>query len=257
MKAAIHEKYGPPNVIEIKEVQKPTPKDHEVLIKVYAATFNRTDCAIVSAKPTIMRFTTGLIKPVNPISGTDFAGEIEAVGNCVTSFKVGDKVFGFNDSGLSSHAQYITISENKPLSLMPDDITYQQAAASIEGAHYAYNFINKTKLKSGDKVLVIGATGAIGSAAIQLALYWGSDITAVCKAEDFELLKSLGASKLIDYLEDDFTLTDERFNYVFDAVGKSSFLKCKPLLQPDGIYISSELGWKAQNIFFALMKPVI
>lgn len=257
MKAALHYRYGPPDVLEIREVKKPIPRDNEVLIRVYAATFNRTDCAIVSAKPFIMRFTTGVIKPVNPISGTDFAGDIEAVGDSVTAFKVSDKVFGFDDGGVSSHAHYMTISENKALGVMPDNISYEQAAASLEGFHYAYNFINKVNLNKGDNVLVIGATGAIGSAAVQLAAYYGADISGVCRGEDFELVKSLGAEKLFDYTVEDFTISNEKYNFIFDSVGKSSFLKCKPLLQPGGIYISSELGWLAQNIFFALMKPII
>ena len=257
MKAAIHERYGLPNVLETKEVNKPIPKDNEILVKVYAATLNRTDCAIISGKPDIIRLSEGLIKPANKFSGTDFAGEIEAVGSSVNTYKVGDRIFGFDDKGLKSHAQYITISENKPISVIPSDISYEQAVASLEGAHYANNFINKVDLHDGDKVLVNGATGAIGSAVVQLSKYFGATITAVCRGEDFDLVMSLGASKVIDYLKDDFTTTYERYNYVFDAVGKSSFLKCKPLLQTGGTYISSELGWMAQNVFFALLKPVI
>ncbi|PHQ59840.1 MAG: NAD(P)-dependent alcohol dehydrogenase, partial [Maribacter sp.] len=171
MKAAIYEKYGPPEVLQIKEIDKPVPKDHEILIKVHAATVNRTDCAMLRAKPFIMRFLTGILKPKNPILGTDFSGQIEAIGKNISTLKVGDKVFGFDDTGLSSHAQYLVISENKALSKIPDTINYEQAAASIEGAHYAYNFINKVQLKKGQKVLVNGASGAIGSAGVQLLKY--------------------------------------------------------------------------------------
>ncbi len=257
MKAAIHEKYGPPNVLYIRDVKEPTPKDNEVLIKVMATTFNRTDCAIISGKPDIMRLTKGLIKPVNQFSGTDFAGKIENIGDGVNSFKVGDKVFGFCDRGVCSHAQYMTISENKALAVMPDNTTFEQAAASTEGVHYAYNFINKVNINKGDKVLVIGATGAIGSAAIQLSKYYGADISAVCRRKDFNLVASLGANKLFDYSAEDFTSSNEKCNFVFDSVGRSSFLKCRPLLKPGGAYISSELGWMAQNVFFAIIKPVI
>ncbi len=204
-----------------------------------------------------MRFFTGLLKPNKPILGTDFAGKIEAVGKNVASFKVGDKVFGFDDGGLSSHAQYMTLSENKALATIPNNISYEEAAASMEGAHYAYNFLNKVNLKSGQKVLVNGATGAIGSAAVQLLKYFGANVTAVCSTKNLELVKSIGAKKVIDYTKEDFTKNNEKYNFIFDAVGKSSFTKCKPLLQSGGVYISSELGWMAQNLFFALITPII
>jgi NADPH:quinone reductase-like Zn-dependent oxidoreductase len=257
MNAAIYEKYGSPSVLKIKKVEKPTPKDTEVLIRVYATTVNRTDCAMLRAKPFIMRFFTGLLKPNKPILGTDFAGKIEAVGKDVKSLKIGDKVFGFDDGGLSSHAEYMTISEDNALTTMPENMTYEQAAASIEGAHYAYNFINKVNIKSGQKVLVNGATGAIGSAAVQLLKTFGANVTAVCNTKNIELVKSIGADKIIDYTKEDFTKSNEKYNFVFDAVGKSSFAKCKPLLESGGVYISSELGWMAQNPFFALITPII
>ena len=245
MKAIVHTKYGPPDVIELKDVEKPTPKDNEVLIRVFAATVNRTDCAILMAKPFIMRFVTGLFKPKSPITGTDFAGKVEAVGKGVASFKVGDKVFGFDDNGLGSHAKYMTISEDKPVTTIPNTIAYEQAAASVEGAHYAINFINKVNLENRHKVLVNGATGAIGSAAVQILKYYGVNVTAVCNTKNIELVKSLGASKVIDYTKEDFTKDEQKYNFVFDTVGKSSFAKCKPLLYPVGAYISSELGYMA------------
>ncbi|MES2732025.1 MAG: NAD(P)-dependent alcohol dehydrogenase [Bacteroidota bacterium] len=257
MKAAIYEKYGSPSVLQIKQVEKPIPKDNEVLIRVYATTVNRTDCAMLRAKPFIMRFFTGLLKPNKPILGTDFAGKIEVVGKDVTLFKVGDKVFGLDDSGLSSHAQYMTLSEDKALATIPDNITYEQAAASLEGAHYAYNFINKVTLTSGQKVLVNGATGAIGSAAVQLSKYFGAEVTAVCNTKNIDLAKSIGADKVIDYTKEDFTTSNKKYAFVFDAVGKSSFAKCKPLLESGGVYISSELGSMVQNPFLALITPIM
>jgi len=257
MKAIVYTKYGPPSVLKVKNVEKPTPKDSEVLVSVKATTVNRTDCAMLRAKPFIMRFFTGLFKPAKSILGTEFAGKIEAIGKDVRSFEVGDKVFGFDDSGLSSHAQYITLSEDKALTTIPKNITYEQAAASTEGAHYAYNFINKVNLKSGQKILVIGATGAIGSAAVQFLKYFGANVFAVCNTKNLELVKSLGADKVIDYTKEDFTKDDQKYDVIFDAVGKSSFSKCKPLLKPGGIYVSSELGLMAQNIFFALITPII
>ena len=257
MKAIICTKYGPPDVLQLKEVEKPAPKDDEVLIKVYASTVNRTDTAFLRAKPFFSRLITGIFKPNKTIPGTEFAGIIEAAGKNVLSYKVGDKVFGFDDTGSGSHAQYMTISETKALAIIPKNVSYEQAAASTEGAHYAYNFIKKVNLKSGQKVLVNGATGAIGSAAVQLLKYFAINVTAVCSTKNIELVKSLGADKVIDYTKEDFTKDDQKYDYIFDAVGKSSFAKCKPLLQPGGVYMSSELGYMAQNIFFALVTPII
>jgi len=256
MKAIVYTKYGPPDVLQLKEVEKPTPKDNEVLIKIHATTVNRTDCATIRAIPFFARLVTGLFKPKKQIPGTEFAGEIEAVGKKVSSLKARDKVFGFDDQGSGSHAQYMTISEDKAITI-PENITYDQAAASTEGAHYAYNFINKVNIKGGQKVLVNGATGAIGSAAVQLLKYFDVNVTAVCDTKNIELVKSLGASKVIDYTKEDFTKDDQKYNFIFDSVGKSSFFKCKQLLQPGGVYISSDLGYMAQNIFLPLITPII
>jgi NADPH:quinone reductase-like Zn-dependent oxidoreductase len=257
MKAIVCTKYGSPDVLQLKEVEKPIPKDNEVLIKIHATTVNRTDCATLRAKPFFARFFTGIFKPNKPIPGTEFAGKIEAIGKNVSSYKVGDKVFGFDDGGSGSHAEYMTILEDKALTTIPKDITYEQAAASTEGAHYAYNFINKVNLKSGQKILVNGATGAIGSAAVQFLKYFSADVTAVCNTKNMELVKSLGANKVIDYTKEDFTKDDQKYNFVFDTVGKSSFFKCKQLLQPGGVYISSDLGYMSQNVFLSLITPII
>jgi NADPH:quinone reductase-like Zn-dependent oxidoreductase len=257
MKAIVYTKYGPPDVLQLKEIAKPIPKDNEVLIKIHATTVNRTDCATIRGKPFFMRIVTGLFKPKKQIPGTEFAGEIEAVGKSVSSLKVADKVFGFDDQGSGSQAQYMTISQDNGLTTIPRDTTFEQAAASTEGAHYAYNFIKKVNLKSGQKVLVNGATGAIGSAAVQLLKYLGLKVTAVCNTKNIELVKSLGADKVIDYTKEDFTKDEEKYNFIFDTVGKSSFFKCKPLLQSGGIYISSDLGYMAQNVFLPLITPII
>jgi NADPH:quinone reductase-like Zn-dependent oxidoreductase len=257
MKAIVYSKYGPPDVLELREVVKPVPMNNEILVKVKATTVNRTDCAMLRAKPFIMRFLTGLFKPTNPILGTEFAGEVEAVGSAVVSFKAGDKVFGFNDQGSKSYAQYLTLSENKPITTIPGNITYEQAACSMEGAHYAYNMINKVNLKAGQKVLVNGASGGIGSAAVQLLKYFGADVVAVCNTKNLELVKGLGADRVIDHMTADFTKEDQKYDLIFDTVGKSSFAKCRPLLNAGGVYMSSELGWMAQNIFFALVTPII
>ena len=256
MKAIVSTKYGPPDVLELKEIEKPTPIDDEVLVKIHATTVNRTDCALLRAKPFISRFFTGLFKPNKPIPGTEFAGEIVAIGKNVSSFDLGDKVFGFDDKGFGSHAQYKTIAEDQAMAKIPKDLTYEEAAPSAEGAHYALNFINKVRLESGQKVMVNGATGAIGSAAVQILKFHGASVTATCRTKDIELVKSLGASKVIDYTKEDFTKDDQKYNFVFDTVGKSSFFKCRPLLQPGGVYISSELGYMSQNLFLPLITRI-
>lgn len=256
MKAIVYTKYGSPDVLQIREVDKPTPDDDELLIKVHATTVNRTDCATIRAKPFFMRIITGLFKPKKQIPGSEFAGEVEAVGKNVTSYKVWDKVFGFDDEGAMSQAQYLTITEDK-LAIIPENISYEQATASSEGAHYAYNFINKVDLKKGQSVLVNGATGAIGSAAVQLLKNYDVNVTAVCATKNVELVKSLGPDKVIDYTTQDFTKDDQQYHYVFDTVGKSSFFKCWKLLKPGGVYISSDLGFLAQNMYLPFLTPFI
>ena len=256
MKAIVYTNYGAPDVLELKDVEKPTPKKDELCIRVRATSVNRTDCANLTAKPFIMRFMLGLFKPANQILGTEFSGDVESVGSDVGSFKVGDKVFGFFDGVLSSYAEYLCISETRGISTMPEGISYAQAAVSIEGAHYAYNIINKVDLKKGDNVMVNGASGAIGSATVQLLKHYGAEIVATCSTKNIELMKSLGAERVIDFTKEDFTLDSEKFNYVFDTVGKSTFGKCKRILKPGGVYISSELGPMIQNVYFALISLI-
>jgi NADPH:quinone reductase-like Zn-dependent oxidoreductase len=257
MKAFIYTNYGSPDVLQFKEVGQPVPKDDELLIKVRATTVNRTDCANLTAKPFIMQFSLGLFKPRNPILGTEFSGDVIAIGKEVTNFKVGDRVFGFDDGVLSSYAEYFVISQDKGIATMPENISYEEAAASTEGAHYAYNFINKVDLKPGDKVLVNGASGGIGSATVQLLKHYGAEITGVCNTKNVDLIKSLGAGRVIDYTKEDFTQDTEKYEFVFDSVGKSSFGKCKRLLKPGGAYISSELGYMIQNLFFSLITAML
>lgn len=256
MKAAYHTQYGSPEVLTIRETAKPVPKAHQILVKVLATTVNRTDCGIIRAKPFIIRIFTGLIHPALPTTGTDFAGVVEAIGKNVSRFRPGDRVWGLDDMGLSSHAEYLVISENKAVLTIPEGISFEQAAAGSEGAHYALNFINKIKLAPGQKVLVNGATGAIGSAAVQLLKYYEIHVSAVCRGEHFKQVKSLGADQLIDYTREDFTRRAEQYDYIFDAVGKSSFFRCKRLLNSKGAYISSELGPWSQNLYMPLITKI-
>ena len=256
MRAAINTKYGPPEVVKLMEVDKPRPKDNEVLIKVYATTVNRTDCGFRSAEYFISRFFSGLFNPKNLTLGNEFAGVIEAKGRDVTLFDIGDRVFGYNDKKFGAHAEYMAMEENEAISTMPSNLTFNEAAPITEGGHYALCDIKAAKVKAGQSVLIYGATGAIGSAAVQLVKFFGASVTAVCNTKNVELVKSLGADRVIDYTSQNFTKINQTFDFVFDAVGKSSFGECKPLLNKKGIYISTELGKNSENIFFALVTPL-
>ena len=251
MKASIRRKYCLPNNIRIENIEKSIPNDDDVLIKIYATTVNRTDCANLTAKPFIMRFVLGFFKPRKIILGTDFAGEVSAIGKNIKSFKIGDRVFGFTDTGAESQAEYATMKE-EDLFLIPENTDYKQAAASLEGAHYAYTFIHRVKIQPGQKILINGATGGIGSALLQFVRQYDIKITATCNTKNIKLIHSLGADKIYDYTKEDFTGDSDQYDFIFDAVGKSTFGTCKPLLKEKGIYISSELGPYSQNIFYPL-----
>lgn len=252
MKAVIRNKYVETKFLKISEVESPVPKTNEVLVKVHCTTVNRTDCSIVTGKPFVIRFFTGLWRPKKSITGTDFAGQVVAIGKDVKDFKIGDRVFGLNDEGISSHAEYLTIGEDKAIGHIPSFVSYSEAVASAEGAHYALNFLNKVSINKGDQVLVNGATGAIGSATIQFLLLEGAIVTAVCSTEDIADIEAMGVEKVIDYKKEDFTELDEKFCVICDAVGKSRFSLCKRIMTANGIYVSSELGPRAENIFYAL-----
>ena len=256
MKAIVYTKYGPPGVAKLMEVPKPIPKDNEVLVKVYASTVNRTDAGFRSAQYFISRFWSGLLKPKYQILGCEFSGIVEEIGKSVTTFNAGDKVFGYNDKSFGGHAEFLSIAENEAVTISPNNLSLSEAAAITEGAHYALNNIRAAKIEKGQNVLVYGATGAIGSSAVQLLKYFGAKVTAVCNTKSVALIKSLGADIVIDYQTEDFTRTDSKYHFIFDAVGKSSFRQCKPLLLDKGIYISTELGKNAENVFFALKTSI-
>jgi NADPH:quinone reductase-like Zn-dependent oxidoreductase len=252
MKAAVNIKYGSPDAVTIQEVEKPTPKDNEVLVKVHATSVNRTDCGFRSGKPYVVRFFSGLLKPTQTILGSDFAGEVEAVGKAVKTFKKGDAVFGFHPDIFGAHAQYLCLPEDASFTQKPQNITYEEAAAICEGAHYAMNYLKEIDFTQQNIILINGATGAIGTAAVQLAKYFGADVTAVSNTKNRELVKSLGAHTVIDYQKEDFTRCGEMFDVVLDAVGKSTFFKCKKILSKGGIYFSTEFGPYYQNIILPL-----
>ena len=252
MRAIIYAKYGPPEVAKLMEVPKPLPNDNEVLVKVYSSTVNRTDSGFRSADYFISRFWTGLLRPKYQILGCEFSGTVEEIGQRVTTFKKGDKVFGFNDKTCGGHGEYLTIAESDAVINMPNNVSFEEAAPLTEGAHYALVDIRAAKVERGQNVLVYGATGAIGSAAVQLLKHFGAVVTAVCNTKNLGLVKSLGADTVIDYQTQDFTKTEDKFEFIFDAVGKSSFGQCKSLLTKKGIYISTELGKNGENLLLAL-----
>lgn len=252
MKAAVYYQYRGPEVVSITDIDKPIVLDNDVLIRVYASTVNRTDTGFRSAQYIVSRLFSGIVKPKNPVLGCDFAGEIVEVGKSVTQFQVGDRVFGFDDQGFGAHAEYKVISADASIAHIPKGLAYTEAAALAEGGHYALCDIRATGVVEGQYVMVYGATGAIGSAAVQLLKYLGAYVVAVCSTKHINLVKSLGADEVIDYTKEDISKTTHRFDLVFDAVGKISFDTCKSILKDRGIYISTELGPNLQNPFLAI-----
>jgi NADPH:quinone reductase-like Zn-dependent oxidoreductase len=257
MKTEFRTEYGSSEVLSIRDVEIPVPKENELLIRVFATTVNRSDCHVLTGKPSFMRLFTGLFKPKSNVTGCDFAGQVEAIGKNVQSFKVGDKVMGFGSMfGCGSHAEYFLLPEIKikrATVIIPDNLSYEEAAACIEGAFYAAFGITRLKPVAGQKALVYGATGAIGSAHLQFLKFYGVYVTAVCRGEHAALMKSLGADKVIDYTVEDFTKDNEKYDFVFDSVGKSTFMKCRRLLKEKGIFASSG---GPENLFWALVTPI-
>ena len=256
MRAAVHSRYGPPDVMRIADIDKPTAGEHDVLVKVRATTVNRTDCGFLSGKPWIVRLFSGLRTPKATVLGCEFAGVVEVVGSGVTSFAVDDHVFGFSEWRFGGQAEYVSMPEDGSIATIPANVTFDVAACSTEGSHYALSMITKSKIKAGQHVLVNGATGAIGSAAVQLLKRLGVVVTAVCATAHVELVRSLGADRVIDYTAEDFTKDTQTYDVVLDAVGKSSFRRCKRLLAPRGVYVSSDLGFLAQNPILAFVTPL-
>ena len=250
MRAVVHDRYGPPDVQRIEEVARPVPKDDEVLVKIHATTVTRTDAGVRSAKPVLIRLFFGLRRPKQRILGTELAGEIEAVGAAVTRFAVGDHVFGSTSSFQSgAHAEFIAMRETAPLAHKPAGMTFEQAAAVTDGAILALMCLEAGHIHKGQKVLIYGASGAIGTAGVQLAKYFGADVTAVCNTKNVDLVKSLGADRVIDYTHEDFTKNGETYDVVFDAVGKHSFKRSKGSLKPGGAYIATD---GLRNLFISL-----
>lgn len=257
MKAIINTEYGSADVLKLQEIEKPTPKPNEVSVKIYATTVNRTDTGLRSAEYFISRLFTGLFKPRFHTLGSEFAGIIEQIGKDVKSFKVGDEIFGLSTSNFGTHAEYLAIPESASIALKPKNLSFYEAACICEGPYLAYNYLTKFKIDKTTKILINGTSGSIGSSGLQLAKYYGAEVTAVTDTKNLALAKTLGADFVVDYTKENFTHTDKKFDLVFDAVGKSSFFKCKKLLKENGTYFSTELGYLSQNVYLPLFTKKI
>lgn len=244
MKAIIISKYGSPEVLKITEITKPQPKENEILIKVKAASVTTADTMIRRGSPWYGRLFIGLTKPKYPIVGTGFSGIIESIGENVSLFKKGDHVFGESVFGQGSNAEYLCISEDGLIIIKPNIISFEEAATICDGPLTSWNFLNEmAQVKSGQKVLINGASGSLGTAAVQLAKYYGAEVTGVCSSSNLEMVRSLGADYLIDYTKTNFTKTGNCYDVVFDTVGKSSFSECKRILAKNGTYLSPVLSF--------------
>lgn len=242
MKAAVYTQYGAPEVLQVKEVEKPMPGNNEILVRIKATAVNSGDLRLRKADPFAVRFIFGFLKPKKQILGSVFSGEIESVGKDVKHFKAGDAVFGHTDMSFGAYAEYICMPENGSLAIKPTTITHQEAAVIPFGGVTALHFIKKAAIKPGQKVLVVGASGAVGSAAIQLAKSFGAHVTGVCSTANIALVKSIGADEVIDYTKEDFTQNGEMYDVIFDTVNSISVSRSKKSLHKNGKMILSAAG---------------
>ena len=255
MKAAVNTRYGPPEVLEIKDIPEPQPAAGEILVRVHAATVGRTDTCALRAHPFFVRLISGLLRPRRRILGLDFAGTVEAVGSDVARFARDDRVFGLTPGGYGAHAEYVCVPEDGPVAVMPEGRRFDEVVL-CEGAWYANMYLKKFGLEPGHSILIYGASGAIGTAAVQLAKFYGASVTAVVATPHLGLAADLGADEVIDYTATDFTQIGAAFDFVLDAVGKTSYFACRPLLKPTSVFAATDLGPWWQNIVLALWSSV-
>jgi NADPH:quinone reductase-like Zn-dependent oxidoreductase len=264
VKAVVQDRYGPPEVLRIADVDKPVPKEDELLVRVHATTVTRTDIHMRMAKPFIWRFMLGLRRPKRPILGVEFAGVVAAVGAGVTRFAVGDRVFGARNC---SHAEYVCVRESRLVAHMPEGMSFEEAAAVTDGFNQGYRNLEVANVGPTTRLLVYGASGSCGTAAVQVGKHhFGAHVTAVCNTKNVELVRSLGADEVIDYLKDDFTRSSEKYHVVLDAVGKHSFLRSRRALAENGLYVATDrlynfpLAWLTKlvgkkKVLFTIERP--
>ena len=254
MKAAVSDRYGGPEVVRIRDIPTPEPGEHEILVRVHATTVSRTDCGMRQAHPFFLRLAAGLLRPRRHVLGMDFAGTVERAGRAVTRFRPGDRVFGLSPERYGAHAEYLVLGEDDPLARLPEGVAFSQALV-CEGAWYANSTISL--LDPGQSILIYGASGAIGTAAVQLAGIRGLEVTAVVSTRHIELARRLGADHVIDYTREDFADTPRKFDAVLDAVGKSSYFACRHLLKKSGIFCATDLGPAWSNVFLGFLFSII
>jgi NADPH:quinone reductase-like Zn-dependent oxidoreductase len=257
MKAVVYDRYGPPEVLRLEEVDRPVPKEDEVLIKVHATTVNRSDVHTREANRTsglaasvVSQMVSGLRRPRQPILGSEFAGEVEAAGSAVTEFAVGDRVFGTSGLRFGAHAEYMCMRESRRIAKIPAGMSFEDAAPACDGALNSLLCLTQADLRPGRTILIYGASGAIGTAGVQLARHYGADVTAVCSTKNLDLVKSLGADRVIDYTREDFTKNGQTYDAIFDAVGKHSFKRSRGSLNAGGVYLPTD---GAANLLWAMM----
>jgi NADPH:quinone reductase-like Zn-dependent oxidoreductase len=256
MQAIVNAGYGPSEILELKDIPKPSPKPNEVLVKIYATTVNRTDCGLRAGKPYFVRFIIGLFRPPWKVMGSEFSGVIEAVGSEVSEFKPGDEVFGLNQKTFGAHAEFMSMPASGAFALKPANLSFEESVAIIEGPWLAMNYFHAVGLNKNHKILINGTSGSIGSSGLQLAKHFGADVTAVINTKNVQLAKDLRADRVIDYQQEDFTRLKDQFDFIFDAVGKSSYSRSKHLLKPNGIYFSTELGPGLENIYMSIWGAI-
>lgn len=250
MKAVISDRYGPPSVQRLEDIAPPVPNDDELLVGVRASSVTRTDCGLLAAHPFFVRVFTGLTRPRRTILGMEFAGEVTAIGAAVSEFAVGDEVFGVKGAG--AHAELVCVKESAAVAHKPAGMTFEEAAGVCDGACSALSCLRGEDLGEGRSILVYGASGSIGSAAVQLVKHFGAHVTAVCNTNNVGLVRSLGADEVIDYMQNDFTKNGKRYDVVFDSVGKHSFRRSRRSLKPDGVFVETDLGFMWHAPFLAL-----
>lgn len=252
MNAIVYSEYGPPEVLRLKQINKPKPTDDEILIRIHATAVNSGDWHVRKADPFAVRLFFGLMKPKKQILGGVVAGVVEEVGKEVSLFREGDRVFGSTGMKMGGYAEYICLTEKSVITLMPHNLDFEEAAAIPFGANTALHFLRKANIRLNDKVLIYGASGAVGSAAVQLAKYFGAEVTAVCSGRNIDRVKSLGADKAIDYTREDIMASNEHFDVIFEAVGKRRLKECLQVLMKQGVLLMGSAGLKD-----TLMAPLI